>query len=649
MPVAPMQKVAIFGHQQVRHQLLKMLQKSGVLEITPLSSPLPPTEEPVKLELQLTELKSALELLEKSAGRKKGFIESFAPFKERVKEENYLNAIRDYNWQEVTSRLDMLETEIANAFNLERKLMGEIELLTPWRNLKIGLDQLTCTRRLCLTTGSCPARSAEKIKLAFENEIVEAQLEITGQTKDRSLLIIVYLAEKEKKVLDLLAKNHFEKTSLPVSERNPEEEISQLEKLLAETRQDIKDYQSEIASFQKHKTKLEYVYDYLNQQYSEFGAVDKLGRTENTFILTGWTPKKEFERLDISLRELSPLLALRAIQPEKNEVIPSLIENRKIFYPFEMITRIFGLPAQNEIDPTGPLSFFYLFFFALCLSDVGYGIILALVSFYYLKTLTLSEGGKKLLLLLFWGGIATVFTGILTGSYFSIDLNLLPQPLGLWAEKLRIIDPIKHPLNVLIFSLAVGVFQNLFGVALAMYWKLKNRDFIPALLDDGLWIYFLLSLVFFVSTSALNSPLTSLFGKMAVAGAIMLILTQGRNEKTMINKILMGVLSLYKTTSYLGDTLSYSRLLALMMTTSIIGMVINILAGLTRGSVPILGYVFMVIILVVGHLFNLVVSVLGAFIHATRLQLVEFFGKFYSGGGKAFKPFQRQTKYVIIE
>ena len=111
----------------------------------------------------------------------------------------------------------------------------------------------------------------------------------------------------------------------------------------------------------------------------------------------------------------------------------------------------------------------------------------------------------------------------------------------------------------------------------------------------------------------------------------------------------MGVLSLYKTTSYLGDTLSYSRLLALMMTTSIIGMVINILAGLTRGSVPILGYVFMVIILVVGHLFNLVVSVLGAFIHATRLQLVEFFGKFYSGGGKAFKPFQRQTKYVIIE
>ncbi|MGB9612772.1 MAG: V-type ATPase 116kDa subunit family protein, partial [Candidatus Margulisiibacteriota bacterium] len=288
-------------------------------------------------------------------------------------------------------------------------------------------------------------------------------------------------------------------------------------------------------------------------------------------------------------------------------------------------------------------------FFAMCLSDVGYGLILALVSFYLLGKLTLSEGGKKLLWLLFWGGIATVFVGILTGSYFGLDLNTLPPTFGLALKRLQIIDPIKNPLNVLILSLSLGVIQNLFGIALAMYWKIINKDYLSAFLDDGLWIFFLSSLVLLVVVLGLNSPLISIFSRAAIAAAILLVLTQGRHEQNIFKKLLTGILSLYRTTSYLGDTLSYSRLLALMMTTSIIGMVVNILAGLTKNSIPILGYVIMIAILIIGHTFNLVVSVLGAFIHAARLQLVEFFGKFYEGSGREFRPFQRETKYVKVE
>ncbi len=284
----------------------------------------------------------------------------------------------------------------------------------------------------------------------------------------------------------------------------------------------------------------------------------------------------------------------------------------------------------------------------MCLSDFGYGIILSIVSCYFLRKLTLSEGGKKLLLLLFWGGIATIFAGILTGSYFGIDLNALPPQIGNILKTLQIIDPIKNPLNVLIFSLMLGVIQNIFGVFLAMVWKIKNREYLAAALDYGLWIYFLLCLVFFVGASGAGSPLASLFGRLSIVGAALLALTQGRAEPTLLKKAIFGILSLYRTTSYLGDTLSYSRLLALMMTTSIIGMVVNIIAGLTKDSIPILGYVIMLAILVIGHTFNLVVSVLGAFIHSARLQLVEFFGKFYEGGGREFKPFRRETRYIII-
>jgi len=128
----------------------------------------------------------------------------------------------------------------------------------------------------------------------------------------------------------------------------------------------------------------------------------------------------------------------------------------------------------------------------------------------------------------------------------------------------------------------------------------------------------------------------------------LLVLTQGRKEKLLVQKAFMGILSLYRTTSFLGDTLSYSRLLALMMTTSIIGMVINLIAGLTAG-IPYVGYIVMAAILVGGHIFNLVISVLSAFIHSARLQLVEFFSKFYTGSGREFKPMGYETKYVIIK
>lgn len=291
-----------------------------------------------------------------------------------------------------------------------------------------------------------------------------------------------------------------------------------------------------------------------------------------------------------------------------------------------------------------PLSFFYLLFFAMCLSDVGYGVILAVVSYYYLKTLTLSEGGKKLLLLLFWGGIATILAGIVTGSYFGIETSQLPPVL----RNLQVIDPIKNPLNVLILSLALGVFQNLTGLAIAMYWKIKNRDYIIALFDYGFWIYFLTCLVLLVTAAGIGSPVFGLLAALSILGAILLVLTQGRSEPTIIKKAVFGILSLYRTTGYLGDTLSYSRLLALMMTTSIIGMVINIIAGMTR-NIPVFGYVITILILLIGHTFNLVVSTLGAFIHSARLQLVEFFGKFYENGGREFRPFRRETKYVTIK
>ncbi|MFH1387637.1 MAG: V-type ATP synthase subunit I [bacterium] len=644
MPVVSMKKVALFGHQKIQESLLSELQKQGLIELTKMDQlESAPQSEP-EFELSLAELENAINLLEKICGKKKGFIESFAPYKEPLAESSLQRTAQEFDWQKIVAQLKELESRLANLKNLTHSLQAEMAALSPWQSINIILDPINCSEKICLTAGSCKLKDFEALKQGLEENFPAHKIETIETNNNQIYFLLFSPASISAKCLNFLSKTSFEKSLLPLANRTPAEELANLTRLLKENHDDQTKITKEIMAFYRYSPSLKLTYDYLSQQALKEKAKEKIALTSKTFLLAGWIAAEKVGHLKKRLGEVSPLLELREIEPSEGEVAPTIIKNVSVFYPFELVTRIFGLPSQNEIDPTGPLAFFYLLFFAMCLSDVGYGILLAIVSFYFLKKLTLTEGGTKLLLLLFWGGIATIFVGIMTGSYFSMDLNQLPPLL----KKLQVIDPIKNPLNVLLFSIGLGVIQNITGVALAMYWKLKDRDYLAAFLDSGLWIYFLLSLVAYGATASLGSPLAVLFGRFAMVGAALLVLTQGRNEKGIFKKFIFGLLSLYRTTGYLGDTLSYSRLLALMMTTSIIGMVINIIASMTTG-IPIIGYFVMALVLVIGHIFNLVVSVLGAFIHSARLQLVEFFGKFFEGNGKEFKPFSYQTKYVIIK
>ena len=202
---------------------------------------------------------------------------------------------------------------------------------------------------------------------------------------------------------------------------------------------------------------------------------------------------------------------------------------------------------------------------------------------------------------------------------------------------------------MLILSLALGVIQILFGIFLKMLEHLREKHYAEAILDEALWIFFLSSLVFLIISNSLSLQIASLASKLSIIGAVLLVFTQGRHKKNIIQKFSSGLLSLYKVSGYMGDTLSYSRLLALGMSTTIIGSVINILAGMLKGGIPILGVVLMIILLIFGHLFNLIIGTLGAFVHSTRLQMVEFFSKFYEGGGREFRPYRREAEYTILK
>jgi len=320
--------------------------------------------------------------------------------------------------------------------------------------------------------------------------------------------------------------------------------------------------------------------------------------------------------------------------------------------PFEPLTRLYGVPKYGEIDPTVPMAPFMFLFFGMCLGDGGYGILVASAIIYLLSKYKIVGDKRNFFNLLLLGAFSTIAVGALTGSWMGDVVDAFPllallRPIK---EKLAVLNPMSDPITFLGISLALGVVQILFGLFIAFWDSLRKKDYMAAFGDNGGWISLIIGLLLLggVKSGFLSGFSVGLLGKILSAlGAVVLIATQGREKSGLFRKLLSGVLSLYNITSYLGDILSYSRLLALGLATSAIAMIVNTLTTLVI-SIPFIGWVLSIIIFLGGHLFSVVVNTLGAFIHSLRLQYVEFFSKFYSGGGKIFQPLDYKTRYVKI-
>jgi len=239
----------------------------------------------------------------------------------------------------------------------------------------------------------------------------------------------------------------------------------------------------------------------------------------------------------------------------------------------------------------------------------------------------------------------------LTGSWFGDMIDSFPifEAIRDIKNSVKITDVMYDPMPFLGLSLFLGFVQIIFGLFIAFFDNLRRKDYIGAIGDQGGWITFLLGLASYilVRSGMLSSSFSTPSLILTCIGAGILVATQGREKKHIISKLLSGILSLYSVTSYLGDVLSYSRLLALGLATSAIAMIINTLT-LQLFHIPYLGWLMGLILFTVGHSFSLAVNVLGAFVHSLRLQYVEFFSKFYKAGGKPFSPFNMDARYVQV-
>ncbi|MCR5599147.1 MAG: V-type ATP synthase subunit I [Ruminococcus sp.] len=533
---------------------------------------------------------------------------------------------------------------INDSANSVAQLEVRCDMLDSWKALDVPLNfKGTATTSAYIGTLPYPVTAEELEKQLPEN----CSVEVISGSKEQTNLFILCSKGSFDEAGDVLRRLAFVSVSDPEN-KTPNELISSYKAEIEKLEKASEDAKANIKKLAENRKQLRFVIDYLQMRKEKYDALSGLGFTESTFVLNGYIPEKYAEQLQKEI-ESRYTAAITFTDPSEDEDVPVLLENGKFSEPVEGITKMYALPGKGDVDPTPVMAFFYYLFFGMMLSDAGYGLVMLIGTTIALKKFKLEISMRKTLTMFRNCGISTVIWGTLFGSWFGDIVQVVGREffhkeigsIALWFQ------PIDDPIKLLLYSFALGILHLFLGVAVSfkMSWDAGKK--LDAVLDT-VPIYLTVIGVAPLAASILTSvpdQLKTIGAYLMIAGVVLLVLTSGRNSKSIFGKIFGGVYALYNTaTGYLSDILSYSRLLALGLATGSIAGVINLIGTMPK-NMAVKG-VLLVIVFIIGHTANLAINLLGAYVHTDRLQFVELFSKFYTGGGREFSPLTVNTQYI---
>lgn len=610
--IVPVKKVKLAVLNDYEEALLKNLQRYGLLMLIPLEEregELPEDELLARTEKSLRLVREYQSKAERNQEEHVVAYEEFMRVDESRKE--LLMKIENSG-----ARIEALRGEI-------KAKEDAISFYRPWRDLPVPGSRLGRSRYSVARIGFIKPYDAKSFAEAVEN--IGAGHMIFDRSSDGLAVAVVCYLEDDEALLNILKTFDFHEITLPEKARTPAEVISRIEEELSALRESLRRTEAELQEYTESSKELELLSDQLKTQIElKQAPVMKMPRAA---YLEGWVREDRVDALKRAITEVTDIYDLDIADPAPEEEPPTVVENKKFVEPFESITEMYSLPHPDETDPNPALSFWYLFIFGMMMGDAGYGFIISLATFLFLKIKKPKDQSARLLKVFFYAGIATILWGAAYGSYFGFTV------------KPNLIEPMNDPLKMLIVSLAVGGLHIITGILIKAYDDIRRGRYFDALFDQFSWVLILagLGMLFVPGLDAVG-------GALAVTGAAIILVTGGRKSKGVFGKLFGGLGGLYNVTGYLSDILSYSRILALSLSTAIIGWVMNMLAGMFTGSA--FGYIIGAVIFIVGHLFNLVMGILSAYVHDLRLQFIEFFNRFYQGGGYPFEPLSLKLQYV---
>lgn len=640
-----MQKLRLYVHREHASEVLRAIQKVGVLhieEVTVGEDELSTRQkEAFEFNYASSRLDFAVRFLSTFETPVKGLRAMVEGTKVRTTGTALYETVQTFDYNTVIEAAQDIERAIVESQTRITELEAERTLLTPWSGLSLPLatGRDTAQTVTLFVSGTTGESHADLVRRCAESGIVFHDIP-ASETHHAYML----LRQDVEMFSRLLSEFSGEVVDLPLRRGTPSEELERIGRAIRSQRDDITQAESRARQLTSSLAELRIVSDYMLWQKEKHDLLSTARSSAEVVVFEGWCPTQDRALLEERIKNKTSDYALEHVEPQEGETPPVEIRNHAMFAPFETVTRLYGLPGHTDLDPTAYLAGFFFLFFGLALSDLGYGLIMVLGIGYILWRYRAPKSVRPMLLLMFAGGLSTVFVGALYGGYFGVSMDLLPA----WVQELQLFDPIKNPMPVFYLALALGVIQIVVGLVLYILSESRNGRFVSGFFERGPWIgFFVFGCALLGANLGFVPGPVELFEYAVYACLAVIVGYAAYVEPNWFLKPVKGVLSLYDIVAYFSDMLSYSRLLALGLATSALAYAVNLIAAMVK-DVPYFGFIFMAAILIVGHLFNLALNILGAFIHSARLQFVEFFGKFVQGSGRNYLPFKRQERYVEL-
>lgn len=682
MAVVKMKKLRLIGLSSEKEKIIGALLRSGAAQLKPtqeleLTVKTPEKEQQDEAASAFAKASVALDFLKSQEGEydklvkagsatplaleKKPLFEvkndvSADDFEKIVLEkQSLLNVCEELS--DIAARKNEIVTQINSIKTLSLNLGSYLAFDQPFSSVKD-------TKHVSFLLGTCKAGKkverelmesvkdlAAEVKLIpntdhlIKNISVAIKVGATGKQlpapdpKSKVLNYIVFAAvEKEQKQSLEIALAPFGYSPCPYNfDCTAYEKIEELTAKTSALNKEQDELTKKAASYLQHRKNLQLLCDNYRFRLDILKADEDFAKTAKTFILEAFIPEpaeesvkkilaKTTENIDITVEEVAP-----EDQP------PTLLKNNKVVAPYESITSVYSPPSYYEADPNPAVAIFYFIFFGIMLGDAGYGLLLAVACFLAAKLLKMDKDMKSLILVFGMGGISAIAWGILFGGVFSIE----SVPAVMFA-------PMKDPISMLALCFALGLVQIFVGMGYQAYNLIKEGKLMDAVYDIFSWyvIFIGAGLAVLSVMEVWGMPVTIGLGVLAL-GVVVLMAGGAIRASGVVGRVIGAVSPLYGVVGYFSDVMSYSRLFGLCLASGVIGQVFNTLAGLVF-TLPVFGWLIGGFIALLGHTLNFAIGLLGIYVHDSRLQYIEFFGRFYHGGGKQFTPLGSNLKYVSI-